>query len=159
MTDEQLHAALEARGYAREFNGGGTYIYRKGMVVISGADCDLPSLHWYGIGIYADWLNDVDSCFAGFADFTAEDGFSDMGPARDIWADIAEAEAMAARYAEGIADGASPDAAARDARFFCDHGTACDARAMMAENDAAPRPCPDLHAYCLEVIARHAPAS
>ncbi len=157
MTDDQLHARLEAQGYAKEHNGGGTFIYRKGNVVVSGADGDLPSVHWFMVGIYADWANDAESVVHTFTDWSGFPEFADMGGPRDIWADLADAELMATRYGEAIADGATHDAAARDARFFTDNGTADDARAMMAENDAAQGPCPDLHAYCVQVIARNEP--
>lgn len=39
------------------------------------------------------------------------------------------------------------------ARLRLNQLTADDARALMAENDAAPNPCPDLHAHCVAIIA------
>jgi hypothetical protein len=152
--DAALHARLEAQGYAKQHNGGCTHVYTKGNIVVSGADGDLPSLHWYCIGIYSDWQGS-DDCWHNFSDWTAYPEFSDMGGPRDLWADLADAELMAARYGEAIADGQSPEYAERDARFFTDNGTADDARWMMADNDSAGKPCPDLHAYCLEIIARN----
>lgn len=47
MNDTELHARLEAQGFIRTFNGGNTHIYVKGDIVVSGADGDLPSEHWY----------------------------------------------------------------------------------------------------------------
>lgn len=151
MNDTELHAALEARGYTKEHNGGGTFIYRKGNIVVSGADGDLPCLHWYSIGIHTDWQSGEES-WHNFIDWSDEPDFAALGGPRNLYADLSDAELMAELYGAAIAE--SHERAARDARFFTDNGTADDARWMMADNDRAARPCPDLHAYCLEIIAR-----
>lgn len=91
--DSELHAALEARGYVKEHNGGGTFIYRKGNIVVSGSDGDLPSLHWFMIGLYADWLNGFD-CIKSWSDWSALPDYAHMGGPLDIWACLQEAESM-----------------------------------------------------------------
>lgn len=54
---------------------------------------------------------------------------------------------------DSIAAGLSMGDALRFARMRLNQLTPDDARAFMAENDAAAKPCPDLHAHCLEIIA------
>lgn len=93
MNDTELHAALEARGYVKEHTGGNCHAYRKGKVVITGADGDLPSLHWYTIGVWQDWHN---SCESTEIACDMSDEYPDVNEPRDIWADIAEAERLAA---------------------------------------------------------------
>lgn len=95
MTDEELNAALENKGYVLETQGMAPPLYRKGNIVVSGADCDLPSEHWYTIAIYTEW-------FAGSevewfqSDYSGVPGFEDQDGPRDFWADLALAEARLA---------------------------------------------------------------
>ena len=94
-TDDQLHAALEARGYVKEHNGGNTHIYRRGNVVVSGADGDLPSPHWFTIGAYVDWERDGNDLHYCCSDFSDEPGFEDQGGPLDIFAELDKAEYLA----------------------------------------------------------------
>lgn len=95
MTDQELHAALAAQGWRTEFNGGGTHIMRKGALVLSGVDGDLPSLHWYCLTVSPQWDSQPDAApVHSFTDASAE--WQDSQP-RDLWADIREATAIANR--------------------------------------------------------------
>ena len=93
MDDATLHTQLAARGYALTHNGGNTHVFIKGNIVVSGADGDLPSEHWYCVALYNDWENCGDA-LQQFSDWSAESGFADMGGPRDIWADIDTLERM-----------------------------------------------------------------
>lgn len=69
---------------------------------------------------------------------------------------LSEAMAIAADMADEMAgDAGSLSEFGRSLRFKAQCMTVADARAIMAENDRAGRPCPDLRAHCLDIIARH----
>lgn len=85
--DAALYAEIEAMGFDREHNGGGTYIYRRGNVIVSGYDGHLPSRNWYRVGLYDDgqWC---DECVASWQDGSAYPDISGATERGDIMADI-----------------------------------------------------------------------
>lgn len=111
MTDQELHLALEAQGFVKEHTGGNCHAYRRGHIVITGADGDLPSLHWFTVSVWPDWHGSPESVF-DLCDASAE--YPDVpyvGEPRDIWADIAtaEREALARAFVAQLQADISPD--------------------------------------------------
>lgn len=77
---------LENSGFERIPNGGGTHVMRKGMIIVSGADGDLPDANWYCIGVYPDWENPECAAVWTKWDWSAE--YPDMNSPRDFRADL-----------------------------------------------------------------------
>lgn len=84
--------SLIAEGWSLFHNGGGTHVLRKGRLILSGADGDLPDSGWFMLALYRDWDSDLDSLVWSATDASAE-GWHDMGGPLDIRAAIAEGEA------------------------------------------------------------------
>lgn len=92
-----LATQLEAQGFTRFANGGGTHVMRKDDIVISGADGDLPDWHWYTVARYTDWEGDPETeALISYTDWSAE--FPDMNEPREFWTDLA----MVQRWRAGI---------------------------------------------------------
>jgi hypothetical protein len=94
MRDHELFAALVARGFKKEHQGGGTHAFVKGNIVVSGADADMPSEHWYCVTVYENWPESSDGVLWTVTDRSGDFEFVDEAP-RAIWADILIAEEMA----------------------------------------------------------------
>lgn len=88
-----LAESLLAEGWTRFHNGGGTHVLRKGRLILSGADGDLPDSGWFMLALYRDWDSDLDSLVWSATDASAE-GWQDMGGPLDIREAIAEGEAQ-----------------------------------------------------------------
>lgn len=81
---------IEDRGFSFFENGGGTKILRKGKLVVSGADGDLPGWNWFTIATYENFEDhDCEPEFCE-SDFSAE--FPDMNEPRDFFEVLNEAE-------------------------------------------------------------------
>lgn len=89
-----IAAEAERQGWAIEQGGGGTRILRKGRLILSGFDGDMPDDHWFMVALYRK-PDDVEPLWS-LADGTAE--WPDCGPAVDIRAAIAAAERQALAY-------------------------------------------------------------
>lgn len=85
---------LEGRGYVREFQGGNIHVMRRGNIIVSGVDGDLPSEGWWMIGVYHNWDNAEE-----FPQWDCVDQSADGPnfPKRDFAHCIAEAEKVEAR--------------------------------------------------------------
>jgi hypothetical protein len=90
MTD--LITRLEAQGWRKEHEGGNCHSMRKGALVLTGFDGDLPDSNWFYVGLYG--APDDELPLWSESDASAE--FPDINPPRDIWAAIREGEARAA---------------------------------------------------------------
>lgn len=102
-----LADSLIAQGWQKFANGGGTHVLRKGRLVLSGADGDLPDSGWFMLALYRDWDSDLDSLVWSATDASAE-GWHDMGGPLNLGETIAEGEAqeIALAMAEGREIGA-----------------------------------------------------
>lgn len=97
MTTYEIHMLLEQRGYIREPNGGGTEIFRKGNIVVSGTDGDLPQEGWWMIGVYTDWINNGSDIIWSMSDWTSEPDFADQGGPLDFAKALGLAEQAVAK--------------------------------------------------------------
>jgi hypothetical protein len=86
-----LVESLIAEGWQKHFNGGGTHILRKGRLVLSGADGDLPDSGWWILALYSDWEAQDSLPVWSMSDESSE---YPETPARDLAEAIAEGEAL-----------------------------------------------------------------
>ena len=89
MTD--LIETLTAQGWRKEHEGGNCHSMRKGQLVLTGFDGDLPQDGWWMIGLYR--APDDDAPLWSESDASAE--WPDINAPRDFWATVREGEAQA----------------------------------------------------------------
>lgn len=141
---------LERLGWTVFPNGGGTRLLRKGALVLSGFDGDLPDDHWFTVTLWPDFDSGESEHVWGLSDGTAE--FADCGPAMALHDAIATAETVEREYRDEIAGGDAPEIAARTIRVRQLQGTLDDFRSLLEEERGAASPCPDaIRFYCEEI--------
>ena len=92
LTEAEMASALEQRGFVREFNGGGTHVYRRKNQIVSGFDGDLPSPGWFQISVYRDWDNDPEHVLFSVGNCSAEESWRDLDQSVDFVAALDRAE-------------------------------------------------------------------
>lgn len=98
QTQQEMFDLLTKRGYSLEQMGGGTEVFRRSNIIVSGADCDLPDLGWYCIARYQDWEGgDCETVLCQISDESAHPG--DGNEPRNFVADldIVERDALSAQ--------------------------------------------------------------